>query len=147
MHVLAALISGTVFGFGLALSQMTNPAKVLGFLDVAGAWDPSLAFVMAAAVAVTMISFRLILKRDLPLWGDRFFVPTRRDLDARLLSGAAIFGIGWGLVGYCPGPALSSLVYALPQTAIFIVAMLAGAAIVRAWLTPGAFRPAANSAS
>ena len=147
MHVLAALISGTVFSFGLALSQMTNPAKVLGFLDVAGAWDPSLAFVMAAAVAVTMISFRLILKRDLPLWGDRFFMPTRRDLDARLLSGAAIFGIGWGLVGYCPGPALASLVYALPQTAIFIVAMVAGAAIVRAWLTPGAFRPAANSAS
>ncbi|MDA0260854.1 MAG: YeeE/YedE family protein, partial [Proteobacteria bacterium] len=87
MQVLAALISGTIFGFGLALSQMIDPAKVLGFLDVAGEWDPSLAFVMIGAIAVTMLSFRLILKRDLPLWGDRFFVPTRNELDARLLGG------------------------------------------------------------
>ena len=144
MGVLAALTSGTIFGFGLALSQMIDPAKVLGFLDIAGAWDPTLAFVMAGAVAVTMISFRFVLKRDLPVWGDRFFLPTRSDLDARLLGGAAVFGVGWGLVGYCPGPALASLVYALPQTVVFVIAMLVGAALARASLTPGALRPAAT---
>ena len=144
MWIFAALISGTIFGFGLALSQMINPAKVLGFLDVTGAWDPSLAFVMAGAVAVTLVSYRFILKRDLPVWGDRFFVPTGSDLDGRLLGGAALFGVGWGLVGYCPGPALASLVYALPQTVVFVIAMLVGAALTRAWLTPGAFRPAAT---
>ena len=147
MQVLAALISGTIFGFGLALSQMIDPAKVLGFLDVAGEWDPSLAFVMIGAIAVTMLSFRLILKRDLPLWGDRFFVPTRNELDASLLGGAAVFGAGWGLVGYCPGPAMASLIYALPQTIVFVVAMLAGAAIARAVLTPGGFHPFAKGAA
>ena len=146
MYILTALASGLIFGFGLALSQMTNPAKVLGFLDVAGDWDPSLAFVMAGAVAITLISFRFVLKREGPIWGDRFMIPTRRDLDPRLIGGASVFGIGWGLVGYCPGPALASLVYLLPETIVFLASMLIGAAVVRIWLTPGAGAPAGDPA-
>lgn len=146
MYILAALASGLIFGFGLALSQMINPAKVLGFLDVAGSWDPSLAFVMGGAVAITLVAFRFVLKRQGPIWGDRFMVPTRQDLDIRLISGASVFGIGWGLVGYCPGPALASLAYLLPETVVFIASMLVGAAVIRLWLTPGTAATAGNPA-
>tara|TARA_Y100000588_G_scaffold383694_1_gene473566 strand:- start:40 stop:483 length:444 start_codon:yes stop_codon:yes gene_type:complete len=133
VYILTALASGLVFGFGLALSQMINPAKVLGFLDIAGHWDPSLAFVMAGAVGVTLVSFRYVLKRKAPLYGRRFFVPARRDIDARLMAGAALFGAGWGLVGFCPGPALAALVYLKLETVVFVVAMLVGAAVSRIW--------------
>jgi hypothetical protein len=105
MHVLAALACGLVFGAGLALSGMTNPAKVLAFLDVAGAWDATLAFVMGGALAVNAAAYAATRRRASPLFADAFALPTRRDLDARLLGGAALFGVGWGLVGLCPGPA------------------------------------------
>tara|TARA_B100000686_G_scaffold31896_1_gene33196 strand:- start:931 stop:1374 length:444 start_codon:yes stop_codon:yes gene_type:complete len=134
VYILTALASGVVFGFGLALSQMINPAKVLGFLDIAGDWDPSLAFVMAGAVAVTLVLFRYVLKRKAPLYGRRFFIPARRDIDARLIAGAALFGAGWGLVGFCPGPALAALVDLKLETVVFVAAMLVGGAALRIWI-------------
>ena len=124
---LAALACGLLFGAGLALSGMTDTARVLGFLDLFGNWIPDLVFVMGAALAVTLVSFRFILKTR-PLLADQISLPTRNDLDARLLAGAALFGIGWGIFGYCPGPALSALVYLEPITLVFVIAMLAGMA-------------------
>lgn len=126
-RLLTALGTGLLFGLGLGLSQMVNPAKVLGFLDVAGDWDPSLAFVMAGGLAVTLVFFRPTLSRVGPLFGDRFFVPAKGELDARLTGGSALFGVGWGLVGLCPGPAIASLSYGLGNSLIFIAAMAAGA--------------------
>jgi uncharacterized membrane protein YedE/YeeE len=125
MKNLAALACGLLFGAGLALSGMTDTAKVLGFLDLFGEWVPDLVFVMGGAVCVTLISFRFILSSR-PLLAPGFSLPERRDLDARLLGGAALFGIGWGVFGYCPGPALSALVYLDTATAVFVAAMLAG---------------------
>ena len=107
--ILTSFASGLLFGLGLVVSQMVNPAKVLAFLDVFGAWDPSLAFVMGAAVAVSALGYFVATRRGTPLFGARLEIPTRRDLEPRLLSGAALFGIGWGLVGLCPGPALAAL--------------------------------------
>ena len=128
MKILAALACGLLFGAGLAISGMTDTAKVLGFLDLFGNWIPDLVFVMGGAVAVTVVSFRFILKRK-PLLAPDFSLPTNRHLDARLLGGAALFGIGWGIYGYCPGPAISALVYLNPTTVGFVVAMLIGMAI------------------
>ena len=124
----AALASGTLFGLGLAVSQMINPAKVLGFLDVAGAWDPSLALVMIGALAVTLPAFRLVLKEPAPRLAANFLVPGAANIDAKLVGGAAIFGVGWGLVGFCPGPALAALSVGDSRVLIFAVAMLAGMA-------------------
>jgi len=123
---LMALLCGMVFGVGLAASGMTDTAKVLGFLDIAGNWVPDLAFVMGGAVLVTLITFPLILKRSRPVLADRFHMPTSTLIDKRLIVGSALFGIGWGIYGYCPGPALSALVYLQPNTYIFVAAMLAG---------------------
>lgn len=123
---LAALLSGLVFGGGLALAGMTNPAKVLAFLDVAGAWDPTLVMVMGAALAVNAVAFVLTRRQAAPLFADTFSLPTRRDLDAPLLGGAALFGIGWGLVGLCPGPAIASLLRGAPEVWGFAAAMVAG---------------------
>ena len=128
---LSALGAGIVFGLGLAISRMVDPAKVLGFLDVAGSWDPSLAFVMGGGVGVSFVAFRVILRRSHPVFAGGFQVPTARDLDARLLGGSALFGVGWGLVGLCPGPAFASLGYGMPQSLVFIVAMVAGFAAAR----------------
>lgn len=125
-RTLGGLIAGLLFGSGLAISGMINPAKVLGFLDIAGNWDPALAFVMVGAVSVAAIGYRLVLRRDRPLFERAFAVPTRRDVDAPLLVGAAVFGLGWGLAGYCPGPALASLGFGNPETFAFVVAMIAG---------------------
>ena len=122
----AALLAGLVFGFGLALSGMTDTNKVLGFLDVAGAWQPTLAFVMGSAVLVTLLGFRLALRRSRPLFAERFSLPGKRVIDARLVGGAALFGAGWGLYGYCPGPALASMIYGRPDTWAFVGAMLLG---------------------
>jgi hypothetical protein len=130
-HVLAGLVAGTLFGAGLGLSGMTDPAVVLGFLDVAGAWNPALAFVMAAALAVTFIGYRLAWRRPAPLWAPTFQLPTATQLDAPLLSGAALFGVGWGIAGWCPGPALASLSAATGPLFAFLVAMLAGLTAVR----------------
>ncbi len=122
----AALASGLLFGFGLALSGMMNPEKVLGFLDFAGEWDPSLAFVLAGAVGISAMGYGLKARMVEPLLAPRFEVPTNPKPDARLVGGAALFGIGWGLAGFCPGPALSGLALGLPQVALFVAAMLIG---------------------
>jgi uncharacterized protein len=129
----SALAAGLLFGLGLAISQMTNPAKVLNFLDVTGRWDPSLLLVLGAAVLVTVTSFRWVLRREAPLFDARFHVPSRRDLDRRLLIGAAIFGIGWGIGGYCPGPAFASLSAFGRDAFVFVAAMIAGSLAYRAW--------------
>ena len=131
LHALGALLAGILFGLGLAVSQMINPAKVLGFLDIAGRWDPSLALVMAGALAVTAFGYRLALKRPAPLLAPRFELPTVREIDRRLIAGAAVFGIGWGLVGFCPGPAIASLAFGVKESLIFVAAMLAGMALFR----------------
>ncbi len=127
----AALASGILFGIGLGVSHMVNPAKVLAFLDVAGSWDPSLALVMAGAVAVTLPGYRLVLRADHPAFGPRFSLPTATVIDMRLIAGAALFGIGWGLVGICPGPAIASLAYGLLDTVCFVAAMAGGMVIAR----------------
>ena len=122
------LISGLLFGFGLLLSGMADPAKVQNFLDVFGTWDPSLAFVMGGAIAVTMPGFWLVIRRNKPFFNDVFHLPSRTDLDARLITGAAIFGVGWGLGGFCPGPAMTALPLAAEGTLIFVATMLTGMA-------------------
>jgi hypothetical protein len=131
MRVLAALLCGVVFGVGLAVGGMTNPAKVLGFLDVTGVWDPSLAFVMGGALGVNALAFALTRRRARPLFAESFALPTLRDLDRELVVGAAIFGVGWGLVGLCPGPALASLLRGQPEVFAFVAAMVAGMSLDR----------------
>jgi uncharacterized membrane protein YedE/YeeE len=133
-HLAAAFACGAVFGLGLAVSGMTDPAVVLGFLDVAGRWNPALVFVMAGALVFAFAGFRLAGGRAAPVLAARFGWPTSTAIDARLLAGAALFGLGWGLAGYCPGPAVASLVTLAPGTLIFVAAMLAGMAATRAWL-------------
>ena len=112
---------------------MANPAVVQGFLDFAGAWDPRLVFVMAGGVIVTFFGYRIFLTRERPLWGAKFFLPSGAGIDAPLISGAAIFGIGWGLAGYCPGPAVVSLASGRMEVFVFVIAMLVGMVIVR-WI-------------
>jgi len=126
MRVLSALLCGLVFGAGLLISGMTNPAKVLAFLDIAGAWDPTLAFVMGGALAVNAASFALIRRRAQPLFAEAFALPVQRAIDAKLLAGAALFGVGWGLVGLCPGPALASLLRGELAIYLFVAALTAG---------------------
>lgn len=124
--LLSALLSGCLFGIGLAMAGMTEPAKVLGFLDVIGAWDPTLVLVMGGALAVTLPAFTLILRRTQPLLAAKFELPVRRDIDRSLVVGAVLFGIGWGLAGLCPGPAIA-LIFLDPGLALpFLVAMLVG---------------------
>jgi uncharacterized membrane protein YedE/YeeE len=124
----AALGAGVLFGIGLVISQMIDPGKVLAFLDFAGKWDPSLAMVMAGALAVAIPGFRLAAASQAPLCGGRFDQPGQRAIDVRLLAGAAVFGIGWGLVGFCPGPAVAALAFGKWEALVFVLAMLAGAA-------------------
>ena len=133
MRTLVALFAGALFGLGLAVSGMMNPAKVIGFLDVAGEWDPTLAFVMGGALLVSIPAFRLILGRQRPILAGGFELPTRSALDARLLGGAALFGVGWGLSGFCPGPAVAALVTGLAPVFAFVAAMMAGM-VVYAWV-------------
>lgn len=130
-RIIAALAAGLIFGLGLALAGMTDPAKVIGFLDIAGAWNPALAFVMGAGVIVTFIGYRLVLARPKPALDARFQIPTRTDIDLPLVGGAALFGIGWGLAGYCPGPALSSLIAGNGEVFALVGAMIAGMIVVR----------------
>lgn len=128
-QVLVALGSGVVFGLGLAVSQMIDPAKVLGFLDVAGAWDPSLAFVMAGALLVMGVAWRVQARRVIVSAQPA----PRRGIDAPLVAGALVFGAGWGLVGYCPGPAIASLALLSAEPVLFVLAMLAGMQLYRFW--------------
>ena len=130
--IVSALFAGLVFGAGLLVGGMTQPSKVIGFLDVAGAWDPSLAFVMGGAIAVFLPLFRLIKKRSGPIFGVKFSLPTRRDIDARLVTGAALFGIGWGLAGYCPGPGITSAASLTPNALLFTGSMIFGFGLKRA---------------
>jgi uncharacterized membrane protein YedE/YeeE len=126
MRAAVALLCGILFGAGLAVSGMTNPAKVLAFLDVAGRWDPTLACVMGAALAVSAAGYAAARRRERPWLAEAFALPTHRDLDPALLGGAALFGVGWGLVGLCPGPALANLWRGSTQVGIFVVAMVLG---------------------
>lgn len=128
---LSALLAGLLFGAGLAISDMINPARVLAFLDVAGRWDPTLAFVMAGALLPSAAGFVWAKRRGAPLFDSRFFIPENRTVDRRLLAGAALFGAGWGLVGFCPGPAIAGLAFGLWQPWLFVLAMLAGMALHR----------------
>ncbi len=131
--IIVALFAGALLGAGLTVSQMINPAKVLGFLDFAaapgGGWDPSLALVLAGALVTAIAGYQLVLRRERPVCAATFQVPTRRDIDGRLLAGAALFGIGWGLVGYCPGPAIAAMSLGSGRTIAFVGAMLAGMAL------------------
>ncbi len=140
MRMIVALGTGLLFGLGLAVSRMVDPAKVLGFLDFAGNWDPTLAFVMGGALLVTLPLTVPTLKRSKPILARAFALPTKTQLDSRLIGGSALFGVGWGLVGYCPGPAISSLAYAREETLIFLVAMVVGSFLTR--LIPEAGTPA-----
>ena len=129
-HRVVALLTGLLFAAGLGISGMTQPTKVRDFLDISGAWDPSLAFVMGGAVTVYFLVFRLLLPRlGRPIVGERFGIPSRRDLDTPLLLGSALFGAGWGLGGLCPGPALTAVASGLTPVLIFVAAMLAGMAL------------------
>ena len=133
---LVALISGLLFGLSLSISEMINPRKVLGFLDVSGTWDPSLIFVLGAGLIITFLSLRLIPKMDRPILDEKFRLPTKREIDSKLAGGAIIFGIGWGLVGYCPGPAIASLAYGQTESVIFLVALFLGLNVDRLYRRP-----------
>lgn len=126
MRLFFTYLSGLVFGIGISISGMANPAKVLNFFDVAGTWDPSLAFVMGGALCVTFIGYRYVLKRPSPIWSETFQLPTRRDLDLPLIGGAAVFGIGWGIAGFCPGGALPAIGTGRPEVIVFIIALITG---------------------
>jgi uncharacterized protein len=123
---LVAVIAGLLFGLGLSLSQMVDRSRVLGFLDVTGNWDSTLLFVLGGAVGVTTIAFRFVLRRPQPLYGDKFYLPTQQNIDMPLVLGAAIFGIGWGLSGYCPGPAITGLIFGSWNPVLFVLATIFG---------------------
>lgn len=126
IRLVAALSCGAVFGIGLCISEMVNPARVVGFLDVFGAWDATLMFVMGAALGVTAIAFPLITRRAKPVLEEQFFLPEKTTVDAPLLTGSILFGIGWGIAGLCPGPAIAGLASLSPSVALFVVSMIAG---------------------
>ncbi len=131
MQLIAIWLTGLVFGIGIAVSGMMNPAKVLNFFDIAGSWDPSLALVMGGAVTVTFLGYRLVLRRPAPVFARSFALPKARRIDARLVGGAAIFGIGWGIAGFCPGGALPALGTLTPAAFVFVAALIAGMALAR----------------
>ncbi len=134
-QIWSALFSGILFGLGLGISQMIDPARVLGFLDVTGAWDATLAFVLGGAVSVTVISFRWVLRQKSPFYESHFALPTRQDIDAPLLLGASIFGVGWGISGYCPGPALVGLVLGQWNPVIFVLSLIGGMWVYQGYKT------------
>ena len=133
MAVFTSLLAGLVFGFGLILSGMADPGKVLGFLDLAGPWDPSLALVMVGAIAVGLVVFRISKQRTKSLLGLELKLPTARHIDRRLVGGSLLFGVGWGVAGFCPGPALAALGMGELKAAVFVVAMLLGMGLFE-WL-------------
>jgi uncharacterized membrane protein YedE/YeeE len=140
-RLISALIAGALFGVGLVISRMSDPRVVLGFLDVTGAFNPALLFVLGGAVGVTVLLFRFVLKQPKPLLDSRFQLPTNRSIDARLLIGASIFGIGWGLAGYCPGPALVALSGGVTEALYFVPAMVVGGILYRALALPWTPKP------
>ena len=134
LKMLVNLFAGVLFGLGLAVSGMVDPQKVIGFLDVAGHWDPTLAFVMGGALLVAIPAFRLIFRGSRPVLADDFDLPTKDSLDASLLGGAALFGVGWGLSGFCPGPSVTALASGLVPVFAFVAAMIAGMALYK-WIS------------
>ena len=140
-NVLVALLCGIIFGLGLCVSGMTNPARIIGFLDVFGDWDATLVAVMVAAVTVAGIGFRLVRRRAKPVLAQKFAVPERNDIDLKLIAGSAIFGVGWGLAGLCPGPAITALVSMSPSVLMFVAAMIGGQWLVSRFRRETAPRP------
>ena len=136
-HFLPGLLAGLLFGAGLAVSDMVNPARVLAFLDIAGAWDPTLAFVMAGALLPSGLAYLIVGRMERPLMAAEFRIPQNRILDRRLLGGAGLFGIGWGMVGFCPGPAVASLGFGLWQPWLFAAAMAVGMLVHRLFAEAG----------
>lgn len=131
MRAIFTILSGMLFGLGVTISGMVNPMKVLNFMDISGQFDPTLLFVMGAGLAVTLAGYRLILRRKTPFLAERFHMPSLTVIDARLVGGAALFGLGWGLSGFCPGPAVASLVFGASQSVIFVAAMAIGMVATR----------------
>ena len=144
MRYLTLYLAGLIFGVGISFSGMANPAKVLNFFDVAGSWDPSLAFVMGGALITTAIGYFVVLKRHAPTFSQVFHLPTARTIDARLIGGSAVFGVGWGLSGFCPGGAIPALGTGMTDVILFVAALVAGQLAARAWInrTPAAPAPA-----
>lgn len=136
MKLVFALFTGLVFGVGIAVSGMMDPAKVLNFFDLAGTWDPSLAFVMGGALVVTFVGYRLTWRRAEPLFGGRFQVPTNTAIDARLVGGSALFGVGWGIAGFCPGAAIPALGTGRWEVALFLLAVVGGFGLRRILFSP-----------
>ena len=130
-HVFPGLIVGLLFGMGLTLAGMVNPARVLGFLDVAGAWDPTLAFVLGGALAPSAVAYAISRRMKRPVMADEFCIPANRGLEGRLIGGAALFGIGWGLVGLCPGPAIADLAFGRWEISLFVGALVVGMSLQR----------------
>lgn len=146
MRLITIFATGLIFGIGISISGMANPAKVINFFDIAGAWDPSLMFVMGGALITTFIGYRLVLPRPTgPLFESKFQLPTATDLDARLIGGSAVFGIGWGIAGFCPGGALPALGTGRSEVFIFVAALIAGIFVARAANTALRSRQAAHS--
>lgn len=145
MRLIATYLIGLVFGVGIALSGMANPAKVLNFFDIAGTWDPSLAFVMGGALIVTFVGYKLVLGRTTPVLDDSFHLPTNNALDARLLGGSAVFGIGWGIAGFCPGGALPALGTGRWEVFAFTAAVIVGIFAAKALQSLGARATRATS--
>ena len=131
MRFVLTFLIGLIFGIGIVISGMANPAKVLNFFDIAGTWDPSLMFVMGGALIATFIGYRFVLRRSAPLLDTQFHLPTRKDLDLRLIGGSAVFGVGWGISGFCPGGALPALGTGRVEVFIFVAALIAGIVFVR----------------
>lgn len=134
MRIIASYLIGLLFGLGIMVSGMANPAKVINFFDVFGTWDPSLVFVMGGAVVTTFIGYRIVLGRARPLLGQRFMLPTSNSIDMRLLAGSAVFGVGWGIAGFCPGGAIPALGTGRPEVMIFVLGLVAGLIAARAYL-------------
>jgi uncharacterized membrane protein YedE/YeeE len=132
----SALAAGLLFGLGLAISQMVNPKKILDFLDVTGNWDPSLALVMAGAVGVTMLAFRFVVKRKQPIFDSEFHLPRLTKVDRRLLVGSGVFGLGWGIGGYCPGPGIAALSAGSVEALVFVAGMAIGSLLYRRLAAP-----------
>jgi uncharacterized membrane protein YedE/YeeE len=133
MNIVASLVCGLIFGAGLVISGMTQPAKVLGFLDIFGRWDPTLAFVIAGAIAVSAAGFALARRAGAPVFAARHQWPTRKGIDRPLVAGSVLFGIGWGLVGLCPGPAVVNIASLSPRVLLFVLAMVGGMALQGWW--------------
>ena len=145
MHLIIVYLIGVIFGTGIVVSGMANPAKVINFFDIAGTWDPSLAFVMGGALIVTAVGYRMVFGRARPLFEGRFVLPTARNLDARLIGGSAVFGVGWGIAGFCPGGALPALGTGRLEVILFVAALLGG--IFAAKFLQNLSRPKAEATS